>query len=414
MDRIIKHAEKVKYRTNGRGAVDICDESVIIITISKNYGFYTKSCDFLCCLEEHMAQSPKIIAFHLPQYHTFPENDEWWGKGFTDWNNVKKAKPLFKRHYQPRVPLNNNYYNMMDYETRKWQAETAKKYGLYGFCYYHYWFNGKLLMEKPLEALLEEKDIDFPFCLCWANEPWTRAWDGGDKDIIMPQQYGDKADWEKHINYLINFFKDDRYIKVNNKPMMVIYRTDNVDECDEMIQYWNNKCNENGFSGIYVIEEVNSFQFHPCCKMSEAYLDFAPWGIFWSKKTIYDYIDKIRKIIPKMRGIKNNTFYDTSWKRIINRKYDKEHNKQHYLGAFVGWDNTPRNPTNGLVCLGDSSPKAFGKFFSKLYKKAINNNAEYIFINAWNEWAEGAYLEPDEKYGYGYLEQINTITNNCI
>ncbi len=361
-----------------------------------------------------MAQSPKIIAFHLPQYHTFPENDEWWGKGFTDWNNVKKAKPLFKRHYQPRVPLNNNYYNMMDYETRKWQAETAKKYGVYGFCYYHYWFNGKLLMEKPLEDLLEEKEIDLPFCLCWANEPWTRAWDGGDKDIIMPQQYGDKADWKKHINYLIKFFKDERYIKVDNKPMMVIYRTNNIDDCDEMIQCWNNTCIENVFSGIYVVEEVNSFQFHPCCKMSEAYLDFAPWGVFWSRKTIYDYLDKFRKIIPKMRGIRNNTFYDTSWKRIINRRYDKEQNKQHYLGAFVGWDNTPRNPTNGLVCLGDSSPKAFGKFFSKLYKKAINNNAEYIFINAWNEWAEGAYLEPDEKYGYGYLEQINTITNNCI
>lgn len=357
-----------------------------------------------------MEQSPKILAFHLPQYHTFPENDEWWGEGFTDWKNVKKAKPLFKGHYQPRVPLNNNYYNMMDYDTRKWQAETAREYGIYGFCYYHYWFNGKLLMEKPLEALLNEKDIDFPFCLCWANETWTRAWDGGDKEILMPQYYGDKSDWEKHIKYLINFFKDERYIKVDNKPMMVIYRTGNIDDCDEMIQYWNNTCIENGFSGIYVVEEVNSFQFHPCCKMSEAYLDFAPWGVFWSRKTIYDYIDKFRKIIPKMRGIKNNAFYDTSWKRIINRKYDKEHNKQHYLGAFVGWDNTPRKHSNGLVCLGDSSPRTFGKFFGKLYKKAIKNNVEYIFINAWNEWAEGAYLEPDEKYGYGYLENLKKIT----
>ena len=148
------------------------------------------------------------------------------------------------------------------------------------------------------------------------------------------------------------------------------------------------------------------------CKMSEAYLDFAPWGIFWSKKTIYDYIDKIRKIIPKIRGIKNNTFYDTSWKRIINRKYHKEQNKQHFLGAFVGWDNTPRKSDRAIICMGDSSPKVFGKYLRKLLAKAKKNNVEYIFLNAWNEWAEGAYLEPDEKYKYGYLEEIKNALSD--
>lgn len=142
----------------------------------------------------------KLIAFHLPQFHSIPENDEWWGKGFTEWVNTKKATASFSGHYQPREPLNDNYYDMLDYETRKWQADIAKKNGIYGFCYYHYWFNGKLLLEKPLEMLSNEKDIDMNYCFCWANEPWTRAWDGSEKEVIMPQEYGKEEEWESHLN----------------------------------------------------------------------------------------------------------------------------------------------------------------------------------------------------------------------
>ena len=355
-----------------------------------------------------MIKTPKIIAFHLPQYHSFPENDEWWGKGFTDWINVKNAKPLFSGHNQPRVPLKKKYYNMMDYKTHKWQAETAQKYGIYGFCYYHYWFNGKLLMEKPMEALLKEKEIALPFCFCWANEPWTRAWDGGEKDIIMPQYYGDKTDWKRHIEYYMPFFIDERYIKVNNKPMLVIYRTSNIDNCDEMITYWDKVCINNGFNGIYVVEELNGFQKSVFQKNSQAYLDFYPWYLSL-EKTLGSkrVIDRIRKAWYRIVCRINNPifFYDSLWRNILMEPYKKENSKEHYLGAIVGWDNTPRKGKQGSICIG-SSPKAFGKYFRRLFQKAQENDVDYIFVNAWNEWAEGAYLEPDEKYGYGYLEEI--------
>ena len=357
-------------------------------------------------------EKPKIIAFHLPQYHTFPENDEWWGKGFTDWDNVKKAKPLYKGHYQPRVPLNQNYYNMLDYQTRKWQAETAQKYGVYGFCYYHYWFNGKLLMEKPVELLLNEPEISLPFCFCWANEPWSRAWDGSEKEIIMPQYYGGKIDWLNHINYLIPFFKDERYIKKDNKPVFVIYRSNSIDNVDEMIRYWNEECIKAGFSGVFFVEELNGFQKQVSTKISDAYLEFYPWRIsFYDLPFItklYNYARKLfYKIVYKVPN--HMIFYDTIWNRILNTTCKSEDTRHHFFGAFVGWDNTPRKGCRGSVCMDKSTPREFGKYLKKLVDKATEERIEYIFINAWNEWAEGAYLEPDEKNKFGYLEEIRRI-----
>ena len=159
----------------------------------------------------------KIIAFYLPQFHNIPENDEWWGDGFTEWVNVKKAKPLFDGHVQPKEPLNDNYYNLLDDNIKIWQAKIAKEYGVYGFCYYHYWFNGKLLLEKPMEQMLNNKKIDIPFCISWANEPWTKAW-VNEKKVLIPQSYGGVNEWKEHFDYLLPFFKDERYIKVHNKP----------------------------------------------------------------------------------------------------------------------------------------------------------------------------------------------------
>ena len=181
----------------------------------------------------------KIIAFYLPQYHAIPENDQWWGKGFTEWTNVKKAKPLFEGHDQPRIPLNHNYYNLLDDNTKIWQANLAKKYGVYGFCYYHYWFKGgKKLLEKPAEQMLSNKSIDLPFCFCWANENWTRNWDGGNREIMVEQDYGNKDDWECHFQYLLQFFKDKRYITVDGKPLFIIYKPDLIIDIYEMVKYF--------------------------------------------------------------------------------------------------------------------------------------------------------------------------------
>ena len=354
----------------------------------------------------------KLIAFHLPQFHSIPENDEWWGKGFTEWVNTKKATASFSGHYQPREPLNDNYYDMLDYETRKWQADIAKKNGIYGFCYYHYWFNGKLLLEKPLEMLLDEKDIDMNYCFCWANEPWTRAWDGSEKEVIMPQEYGKEEEWENHFKYLLKFFKDKRYIKNEGRPMLVIYRTNIIPHCEEMIDYFEKRCLESGFEGIYVIEEKNSFQKEGVCKNSKAVMEFEPMN------TIVNDKDFIKKCYDKVNYIINrNPYkdkimyfdYDNVWKKIIKRKITKD-GKKKILGAFVDWDNTARKGTKATVFKG-ASPEKFGKYMKEQLRKAKKEDVDFIFINAWNEWAEGTYLEPDKKYGYSYLDKIREIVS---
>lgn len=193
----------------------------------------------------------KTIAFYLPQYHSIPENDAAWGEGFTEWTNVKKSKPVIKKQLQPKVPLDQNYYNLLDEESLKWQSDLAKKYNLYGFCYYHYWFNGKLLLEKPAEIMLKNETINTKFCFSWANEPWSKTWTGQEKDVIVEQNYGDREDWLRHFEYLLPFFKDNRYIKEDEKPMFIIYKPDIIPNCLKMMEFFNEQAQKHGFAGIY-------------------------------------------------------------------------------------------------------------------------------------------------------------------
>lgn len=256
----------------------------------------------------------------LPQFHTFPENDKWWGKGFTEWTNTKKAMPLFPKHYQPRTPL-INCYDLTKKENILWQMETAKKYGVYGFCYYHYWFNGKLLMEKPLE-IMRNLDERLPYCLCWANEPWTRAWDGKTKEILMPQEYGGKKEWENHLNYLLTFFNDEKYIKIDNKPVLLLYKASSIIDCDSMIDFWNDSCVKHGFSGIYVIEERNAFQNEKFAENSSAVLDFEPmYTVKYGRSVPLRIKDKIKgKLFNKKYN--NNMLiydYDDVWRSLLRR-----------------------------------------------------------------------------------------------
>lgn len=353
----------------------------------------------------------KLLAFHLPQYHAFKENDEWWGKGFTDWNNVKKAQPLYEGHYQPRVPI-DGYYNMLDKETHIRQAQLAKEYGIYGFCYYHYWFGGKILMEKPMEMVLNEKDIDFPYCICWANEPWTRSWDGKNREIIMPQIYGEQKDWQVHLEYLLPFFKDERYIKIDNKPLFVIYRTNEIKCCDEMIDYWNQECIKNGFNGIYICEERNAFQKEASCKNSNAILNFEPG---YTRSLQRNAITKTYNFIKRKLGSKYiKESYSRMVMKISSRPIPVSMEKKEFIGAFSGWDNTPRRKTGGIISIG-TNPHKFEKLLQTQIEKSNKNSSEFLFINAWNEWAEGAYLEPDNKFGYGYLQAVkNAVKKGSI
>lgn len=364
----------------------------------------------------------KIIAFYLPQFHCIAENDKWWGKGFTEWTNVKKAKPLFFGHNQPRIPKNNNYYDLLDDNIKIWQAKIAKEYGIFGFCYYHYWFkDGKQLLEKPAEQMLSNKQIDLPFCFCWANENWSRNWDGGNQEIIMEQNYGDKEDWELHFQYLLKFFRDERYITIDGKPLFIIYKPDLIVDIYQMIQYFKNRALQENFPGICFAFQFPTY-FSDIFYRDDIFdyiIEFEPVysrNNFQRNKS--KKIEFIRRIFGenfisyyrKRKGIKGFNynkqkylsmfFYDEAWNRILNTKWDDK----LIPGTFVDWDNTPRNK-HGAIYSGFTIEK-FEKYMHLLVKKVKENNKKMIFINAWNEWGEGAYLEPDEKYGYKKLEAI--------
>lgn len=350
----------------------------------------------------------KIIAYYLPQFHEIKENNEWWGKGFTEWTNVKNGKKLFKSHKQPVIPLNNNYYNLLDKKTVEWQTKLSKEHGIYGFCYYHYWFKGKKLLEKPAENLLKWNDIQQNFCFCWANHSWKKTWNGLN-EILIKQEYGDQNEWQDHFNYLINFFKDKRYIKIDNKPVFMLFKPEDISDLDEMINYFDTKCRENGFKGIYIIESKNSpKRFALVSKKSSGRVIREP-DFSRNKRKIYEKI--IHRI--KISFSKNYLYfvqrYDYS--KFIN--YSISYSKilldtNIFPGIFTAWDNTVRHGRRGDVIDG-STPFLFKKYLLEQKKIMEDRNIEYLFINAWNEWAEGMFLEPDEKNKYDYLKVIKEV-----
>lgn len=362
----------------------------------------------------------KIIPFYLPQYHEIPENNGWWGKGFTEWTNVKKAKPLYEGHVQPKIPLNNNYYCLLDEGVMEWQIKLAKDHGLYGFCFYHYWFNGHLLLEKPIEKYLNNKKLDFPFCLCWANPDWTKIWAGKGSEVLIHQDYSDQNDLEKHISYLLEFFKDSRYIKENGEPIFVIYSPEEIPNLKELISYIRKRVKEEGFPGIklfyqYIVSDEREkeireqfdykIRFQPVHALHDiegtgkkgGFLKVLHFGnnivnkVF--KLNLSDHLLKVRK-----------TSYDDVWNNII--AFNPSDNKDVACG-FVNWDNTPRRGNSGRVIMG-ATPQKFGRYMKDIISKvdSLYGN-DYIFLTAWNEWSEGSYLEPDEESGLSYLEALS-------
>ncbi|WP_300915791.1 glycoside hydrolase family 99-like domain-containing protein [Bacteroides acidifaciens] len=368
----------------------------------------------------------KIIPLYLPQFHTFPENDEWWGKGFTEWSNVKSATPLYEGHNQPRIPLNGNYYDLSQLETLKWQCKLAKDYGIYGFCMYHYWFNGHLLMEKPMEMLLSHPEIDIRYCISWANHDWTDAWKASDRPprVLISHDFDDEQDWVDHFNYMLQFFKDPRYMSENNKPLMVIYIPNLIRKLSKMLDLWTRMAREAGFDGLTYIYQsaASSFDyswdhtlFDYGVEMNPGYANMA----FQQRRSfgLFPRLMKYSREIKRRLGIRRSLVpvskpkevgkidYDAVWQNILRLRPFVDRPKMIPC-AFTDWDNTPRHKERGYVYEG-VTPEKFKKYFSQLVK----NTKEYydtdmIFVFAWNEWAEGGYLEPDEKNGYAFLEAI--------
>ena len=353
----------------------------------------------------------KALAFYLPQYHEIPENNRFWGKGFTEWTNVKTAQPLFWGHNQPRVPLGHHYYNLLEQGVMSAQMKLAKAYGIYGFCIYHYWFCGKKLLEKPVENILNLPDKNFHYCFSWANGSWSKKWLGDQegKTIIMRQNYGGEDDWRAHFEYLLPYFRDPRYIKKDGKPLFLIYRSMDIPRCAAMMDFMNGQARQNGLKGIFFIDTRHyvgqrdimgfdaSFEFEPFYSM-DCYHDRYPvtageiiksWrhAPLCCRLPIYDY----------------RRFYRNMTERT---KHYAAADKPRYLGAFVDWDNTARRKKDPTLVFAGASPKGFGAYFERQVKNSRKLGNEFIFINAWNEWGEGTYLEPDEKNGYGYLKAV--------
>jgi len=354
---------------------------------------------------------------YLPQFHTFKENDDWWGKGYTEWEAVKNAKSLYDGHEEPRVPLNNRYYDLSKdgVETLKWQAELAKKYGIYGFSIYQYYFCGKTLMEKPLETLRNHKEIDLRYHICWANESFSRTWYGLSKEILMKQEYGCEADWNKHFDYLLTFFQDERYIKIDHKPVLQIYKTFDIPCLDKMLSCFQKRAKEAGFDGIYVIsgksvagEETRKdlvdgyYYFEPSYTLKN---DYIKNGVF--RYYLPTFFRKIRNaFLGKKRGYTIERKISAEF--ILSKIENRDYKENEFPGLFASWDNTPRRNYKGLVYLG-TSPKRFEHALCHLKEKKEGHKTDFIYINAWNEWGEGAYIEPDTTNEYQYLEAVKRV-----
>ena len=350
----------------------------------------------------------KLFALYLPQFHETEENNRWWGEGFTEWTHVRAAKPLYKGHRQPIVPENDNYYNLMDKETVLWQTKLMHDYGVDGMVYYHYYFQGKKLLEKPAENLLKWTDIDQPFFFCWANHTWYRA-QNGKKTTLIEQTYGTEADWQAHFDYLLPFFQDSRYEKKDNKPVFMLYA--DFPEKAAGMDYFDKRCKEAGFDGLYLIETVISahtdddycaFRKKACAQTQKFYL----------REPVIGQAELRRRRRFSPARIRNKLMHVLSEKGWVSWAEEMDGNRMYKAmedilrldsdlchGVFFSWDNTPRHGVRGLVI----SPPSKERFFS--YTRRVKED-EYIFINAWNEWAEGMILEPTTHNGHQYLEWI--------
>jgi hypothetical protein len=337
----------------------------------------------------------KLIAYYLPQFHPIHENDEWWGKGFTEWTNVTKAEPYFDNHHQPHIPSELGYYDLRLPEVREAQAKLAKEYGIYGFCYYYYWFEGRRLLERPLQEVFDSGKPDFPFCICWANENWSRRWDGSENEILVQQVHNEQTD-EDFIHDVIPLFKDPRYIKMNGAPLLIVYRISLMPNPDQTAKVWREICAANGIPEIHLCIAETFGSSDPRPHGFNTAVQFPPHGMVAGLEN-----DKIENLAEGYTG----NIYD--FKNVIQYELAKELPVyKQFPGVMTGWDNTARKKKAGNVFI-NSSPELYEIWLRGAIdraKQSLPDGEQFVFINAWNEWAEGTHLEPDQKNGRGYLE----------
>jgi lipopolysaccharide biosynthesis protein len=351
---------------------------------------------------------------YLPQYHPIPENDAWWGTGFTEWTNVVKARSLFRGHNQPNLPADLGFYDLRLPEMRIAQAAMARQYGVYGFCYYHYWFNGRRVLERPFTEVLSSGAPDFPFCLCWANENWTRVWDGGTNDILLKQEYCHEDDLE-HIKSLLPAFRDERYIRINGKPLFLVYRTEHLPNPLRTAEIWREFAWKSGVGEIYLVR-VESFVsgIDPGTIGFDAAMEFSPdWKIL--------KVSRRRNILHRLlmkAGLCNRVYLDNivcEYEQLIERMLGKEPpGFKRFRCVTPNFDNSPRRKRKAAIFRGSTPDKFMGwlKQAVEMTMREHVGDERVLFINGWNEWGESNYLEPDTRWGRAYLEAVAKVMNN--
>ena len=347
----------------------------------------------------------RAIAFYLPQFHPIPENDLWWGKGFTEWTNVTRAVPQFVGHYQPRLPGDLGFYDLRVSDNMRQQVQIAKDYGIHGFCFHHYWFAGHRLLEMPVQNLLLNPDIDINFCLCWANENWSRRWDGSESDILMAQNHSPEDDIA-FIDDLIPSFKDKRYIRVDGKPVLIVYRATLLPDIAATAKRWRERVKEHGIDDLYLVAAKSFDVGNPIQFGFDAGVEFPPHQAA-GVKSINSQFEIVN---PNYQG-KIFDYVD------LASRYGKLDPPEFICHKTVmpSWDNCARKLGNAHTFV-NSTPENYAKWLDDALEVTMRRPSEQrlLFINAWNEWGEGAYLEPDRRFGYAYLQAtVNVLSKTC-
>lgn len=355
----------------------------------------------------------RVIAFYLPQFHPILENDKWWGKGFTEWTNVAKARSLFRGHYQPRIPADLGFYDLRLSDVREAQAQMAYEAGVEGFCYWHYWFgNEKRLLERPFDEVLNSGKPDFPFCFGWANHSWyNKTWDLKGKDtLLIEQKYLGTEDYTKHFyDVLLPAFKDHRYILVDGKPLFVIFQPLDSPEIEVIISTWRKLAIDNGLGGIYFVGKCSGENKSEVLKIG--------FDAVYRQQILNIHIRQ--SVLKKMLLFAKVKIFNCpriySYKEAIKYMYDEEDLKEDTIPTIVpNFDHTPRSGVRGYVFV-DSSPELFFSQVKKAYSlvKDKPKDHQFLFLQSWNEWGEGNYMEPDLKFKDGYLKALKSALKEC-
>jgi len=346
-------------------------------------------------------KSIRPIAFYLPQYHPIPENNLWWGEGFTEWTNVAQARPWFRGHYQPHLPADLGFYDLRLAETRAAQADMARQHGIHGFCYYHYWFNGKRLLHRPIDEVLASQQPDFPFCLCWANENWTRAWDGQTNQLLISQNYSAQDD-RAHMRWIANIFNDSRYLRVDGKPLFLVYRVGQLPNPRQTTDIWREEAHKAGLGELFLckVESFEDDRTPPALLGFDAAVEFQP-----DTAKLLTPLEKVYWRLAKAVHFRRGALvipYAQWVKRSLRRPPPAY---SHFPCVTPSWDNSARRKSGAFV-LHKSTPADYESWLRSTVERFTPSSPDQnlVFINAWNEWAEGNHLEPCQRWGKAYLE----------